>query len=55
MPYSQKKIYSGPATFVQCNLDYPDPFVHRADRDIPDKLNGPDKWSAYFSCMVYDT
>ena len=22
---------------VQCNLDYLDPFVHRADHDIPDK------------------
>ena len=22
---------------IQCNLDYPDPFVHRADPGIPDK------------------
>ena len=31
------KIEGGGQRHVQCNLDYPDPSVHRADHDIPDK------------------
>ena len=38
---------------VQCNLDYLDPFVHRADHNIPDKWSSPDNWSAYFSYLIY--
>ena len=52
--YTSPNVWLVASLWVQCNLNYPDLFVHRLIAAILDKWNSPDNWSAYIYHLIYD-